>query len=120
MGLMDRFRQYTTVDVAGALALLDEGATMVDVRGQAEWRRGHARQAKHLPLDSLSADASRVLPDQATPVLCVCAHGMRSARAAEALARLGYMTYSLKGGMAAWQRAGQQVIGPGGRPGEVQ
>jgi 3-mercaptopyruvate sulfurtransferase SseA len=38
-----------------AWQLLDQGAILVDVREDAEWRAGHAPGARHIPLSRLPA-----------------------------------------------------------------
>ncbi|MCD4850978.1 rhodanese-like domain-containing protein [Arthrobacter sp. AK01] len=112
MGLMDTVRKafgkpYKTIDVARAKELLDSGATLIDVRSAQEWRTGRATQAKHIPLDRLQTSTSGI--QKSRPVIAVCASGVRSASAARLLATKGYDAYSLRGGMAAWRRAGEPV-----------
>ncbi|MCT9869194.1 rhodanese-like domain-containing protein [Paenarthrobacter aurescens] len=112
MGLMDTVRKafgkpYKTIDVARAKELLGSGATLIDVRSAQEWRTGRAPQAKHVPLDRLQTSTSGI--QKSRPVIAVCASGVRSASAARLLAANGYDAYSLRGGMAAWRRAGEPV-----------
>jgi len=112
MGLFDLFRRDTsglphTVRVDRALALLDEGAVLVDVREPAEWRSGHAPQARHIPLARLASEGGRLRKDR--PVVVVCASGARSRSGAAQLRSMGYQATSLAGGMAAWRSAGGKV-----------
>lgn len=97
--------------------MLGQGATLLDVRENAEWRAGHAPSARHIPLSRLPARL-RDLPLDRT-VVTVCRSGARSARAAALLAREGHDVVNLSGGMRAWARAGLPVIASGGRPGQV-
>lgn len=94
-----------SVPVARAVELLDAGAVLVDVRERDEWRAGHARRARHIPLGRLDAEARR-LPKGA-PVVVMCASGMRSRGGAARLRAAGYRATSLSGGLAAWRAAGQ-------------
>jgi rhodanese-related sulfurtransferase len=81
------------------------GAVLLDVREAAEWRSGHARGARHLPLSRLQQQPP-ALPAEAE-VHVICAHGHRSLAAARLLRRAGFTTvYSVRGGTAGWQRAG--------------
>lgn len=96
-----------TVRVDRALQLLDDGAVLVDVREPAEWRSGHARNARHIPLDRLDREARRLPQD--TPVVVMCASGMRSRAGAAQLRAQGYRATSLSGGLAAWRAAGGAV-----------
>ena len=90
-----------------ALALLADGAVLVDVREPAEWRTGHAPRARHIPLDRLERETRRLPQD--TPVVVMCASGMRSRGAAAQLRAAGYRATSLSGGLAAWRAAGGPV-----------
>ncbi len=112
MGLFDLFRRDTsglphTVRADRAFALLDEGAVLVDVREPAEWRSGHAPQARHIPLARLASEGGRLRKDR--PVVVVCASGARSRSGAAQLRSMGYQATSLAGGMAAWRSAGGKV-----------
>jgi rhodanese-related sulfurtransferase len=112
MGLIDSLKQafskpYKTISVAQATELLGSGATLIDVRSADEWRAGRAPQAKHVPLDRLQGSTAGI--QKARPVIAVCASGVRSATAARLLAAKGYDAYSVRGGMAAWRRAGEPV-----------
>jgi len=111
------FPQRPKVGPAQARELLDEGAILLDVREDAEWRAGHAPKARHIPLSRLPGRV-RDLPPNRT-VVTVCRSGARSARAAALLAREGRDVVNLAGGMHAWARAGLPVVASGGRPGQV-
>jgi rhodanese-related sulfurtransferase len=108
---------YETVDVARARELLDSGAVFVDVRTTQEYRAGHAPAARHIPLDAVAGRQRELSKDR--PVVTVCRSGARSATAARQLAEAGYQVSSLRGGMTAWQRAGERVVAKNGRPGTV-
>ena len=98
-------KPYKTISVAQAKELLGSGATLIDVRSAGEWRTGRASQAKHVPLDRLQASTAGI--QKTRPVIAICASGIRSASAARLLAANGYDAYSVRGGMAAWRRAGE-------------
>jgi rhodanese-related sulfurtransferase len=100
-----------------AWELLGDGAILLDVREDAEWRAGHAPKARHIPLSRLPGRL-RDLPPHRT-VVTVCRSGARSARAAALLAREGRDVLNLSGGMHAWARAGLPVVASGGGPGRV-
>ncbi|MEX5256620.1 rhodanese-like domain-containing protein [Kocuria arenosa] len=119
MGLLGRLfgSTYETVDVARARLLLDGGAVLVDVRTTQEYRAGHAPAARHIPLDALATPQRELSEDR--PVVTVCRSGARSTNAARQLAGAGYQVASLRGGMTAWQRVGERVVGKHGRPGAV-
>ena len=100
-------RLRSKVKVAQALALVRDGATLLDVRENGEWKSGHAPGAIHVPLGDIDKAPRRIKAGR--PVVVMCASGMRSRTAAKHLRSLGYDATSLSGGMAAWQHAGGAV-----------
>jgi rhodanese-related sulfurtransferase len=93
------------------------GALLLDVRERAEWKAGHAPQARHMPLGELPARMTGLPAGR--PVITVCRSGARSARAASMLAASGREAINLAGGMRAWAAAGLPVITTGGQRGRV-
>ena len=93
------------LDAAGYLAMRHTPHIVLDVRTDAEWAAGHPKGARHIPLAELGARLGE-LP-KGKPIICICASGQRSARAAVMLARAGFApVYNFTGGFAAWRAAG--------------
>lgn len=85
-------------------------AVVVDVGGADEFAAGHVVGAKNVPLDQLEAKLAGIVKNKATPVVLVCASGMRSKRAIAVAKKLGYENArSLSGGMGAWRSASLPV-----------
>lgn len=84
---------------AEAHALVDQGATLLDVRTPDEWSAGHLPGAELIPLQRLAERMSEVPRDR--PVVVYCQSGGRSAQAAEMLAAAGYDVHDL-GGIGSW------------------
>lgn len=83
-----------------------EKAAVVDVCGADEFAAGHVVGAKNVPLPDLEAKLPGLVKNKATPVVLVCASGMRSNRAVAIAKKLGYENaHSLAGGMGAWRSA---------------
>ncbi|HSI98844.1 MAG TPA: rhodanese-like domain-containing protein [Patescibacteria group bacterium] len=86
----------------------EPGAVLIDVREPHEWRAGHARGARHIPLAQLPGSLDQ-LPREA-PVYLICATGNRSRNAAAFLQKNGFRRpVNVRGGTAAWQRAGLPI-----------
>jgi rhodanese-related sulfurtransferase len=86
----------------------EAGAVLIDVREPDEWRAGHARGARHIPLAQLPASLDD-LPREA-PVYLICATGNRSRNAAAFLRKNGFSRpVNVRGGTVAWQRAGLPI-----------
>ena len=83
-----------------AKRLVADGATLVDVRSEGEFERGHIDGARNIPVQEIAARSSE-LP-RGKPVVVYCASGMRSAMAASALRRAGFETVVNLGPMSAW------------------
>ncbi|MFB7506013.1 rhodanese-like domain-containing protein [Streptomyces broussonetiae] len=93
-------------DVAAALAAGDApGFVVVDSRSTESWDQGHIPGAIHLPTALIPEEAERLL-DKSVPVVTYCwgpgCNG--AARAALALAELGYQVKELLGGFEYWAR----------------
>lgn len=95
-------------DVAAALAAgADPGFVVLDSRSATAWEQGHIPGAVHLPTALVPEHAERLL-DKAVPVVVYCwgpgCDG--AARAALALAELGYQVKEMLGGFEYWAREG--------------
>jgi phage shock protein E len=76
---------------------LRAGATVVDVRSEAEFRGGAYPGAINVPLQALSGTLQQIPKDR--PVVVYCASGSRSAMAARILEKAGYADVSNAGGL---------------------
>ncbi|MFM7180540.1 MAG: rhodanese-like domain-containing protein [Verrucomicrobiales bacterium] len=84
------FKRLGQVPKSDAVALIRDGAVMIDVRGPGEFASDHVEGAINVPLDSLEARIATVAPDKNQPVLVHCLSGTRSAFAVRTLRKLGY------------------------------
>jgi rhodanese-related sulfurtransferase len=96
------------VSVVDAVAQIEAGAILLDVREDYEWAEGHAPDAVHIPMSALSGRTSEIPVDRT--IVCVCHMGARSAAVADALNRSGWTAVNLAGGMEAWVAAGRPVV----------
>lgn len=96
------------IDAAEITKEMQSGkAILVDVRGDDEWRGGHAKGAVHLPVNRISAGELPV-KDTAVKVYLYCASGGRAGMAANVLKAKGFTTENL-GGLSSWRSAGGAV-----------
>lgn len=103
--------QAGSVTPAEAVRLINrEKAIVVDVCEPPEYAAGHVAGARSAPLSQLEKTLSALVKNKATPVILVCASGIRSRRAVALAKRLGYENaHSLAGGLRAWREAGLPV-----------
>jgi len=86
--------------------------TLVDVREDNEWARGHLPGAVHLGKGIIERDIEKSVPDKATPLVLYCGGGYRSALAADNLQRMGYTNVlSMDGGFSGWKESGYPLEG---------
>lgn len=82
-----------------------EGAQVIDVREDIEYRAEHIPGTSHLPLLELSEEKVTHLKRD-KPLYIVCKSGFRSQKAAEKLMHFGFnQVYVLEGGLDAWKQA---------------
>lgn len=100
-----------SVNANEAVLLINrEKAAVVDVCSPGEFAAGHVSGSKNVPLGELEAKLPGVVKNKSTPVILVCASGMRSRRAVAIAKKLGYENaHSLSGGMGAWRAASLPV-----------
>lgn len=76
---------------------------LIDVREEDEYAICHLEGAELIPLSRFVEEAPRRLLDQDKTLVVYCHHGVRSARAALMLRKLGFEeVYNLTGGIDAW------------------
>lgn len=76
---------------------------LVDVRTAEELTIASVDGAHHLPLDQIAMRADEIAAWKNKEVICMCHHGMRSARAQNILQRAGFTNVlNLTGGIHAW------------------
>lgn len=92
-----------------AVALINDDATIVDLRSNESFSKGHIVNAKNIPYDEL--DVKKDSLNKNKPVIAICDAGINSNKAVAILRQSGFESaYSLKGGMAAWGQAGLPVV----------
>lgn len=94
-----------------------QDVTLLDVREDDEWQRGHAPGAQHIPMGDVPARIDEIDIDK--PLYVICHAGGRSMRVAQYLQRNGYEPTNVDGGMLAWDGAGRPVVTDGGGTGAV-
>lgn len=102
-------RAVRQVSAAEAAAALEKGtATLVDVRGQAEWQAGHIPGVRNIPLGYLT-DHLDELPREEL-LIVHCQSGARSSIGASVLQAHGFMNVAnMSGGFQGWRDAGLAV-----------
>lgn len=100
-----------TVEPTEAVRLINNDATVLDLRSQEAFGRGHIVNARNVPADELDARIDKLASLKDKPVVVVCDSGMTSSKAVATLRKAGFESaYGLKRGMAGWNEAGMPVV----------
>ena len=67
---------------------MDKGAVIIDVRTVGEFREGHIKNSKNIPLDTVFSKVNEIKKLN-KPVIVCCRSGMRSSQAASILKNSG-------------------------------
>jgi len=104
---LDRFKSMRVAELRERMGA-GEAPVILDVRQDSEWEAGHIGGAIHIENGRLPWDNLPLLKDQ--PIAVHCQHGGRSVAGLSILARRGYLDLAVvKGGFAAWEKAGFAV-----------
>ena len=88
-----------TITTNEAFELINNGATIIDVRTAEEFDTGHIKDAINIPVDMIGT----LNYDKDTLLIVYCASGVRSLQAFNELNKLGYTNvYNLDGGLLNW------------------
>ena len=81
---------------------------IIDVRSKDEFRQGHIKGAKSIPLPDLDNQLDTLPKDR--PIAFVCLSGFRSQKATKQVLRRGFEHVSnVSGGMRSWNQAGYPI-----------
>ena len=99
LGLTACSSKYETIDTNKALELINNGATVIDVRTEEEYNGGHIKGAINIPVDNIDS----ITIDKNETIIVYCASGIRSTNAINNLVDMGYTSlYNLDGGLLNW------------------
>ena len=87
-----------------------EKLTLVDVREDNEWTKGHIKGAIHLGKGIIERDIEKAIPDFDREIVLYCGGGFRSALSADMLQKMGYHNvFSMDGGWRGWKEKGGPI-----------
>jgi len=103
--LSRRMQKFNTLDPAEVARKAGrDGVALIDVREDNEWKAGHIKGARHIPLGKLESKLGEIKSESPDEVVLYCRSGNRSATAANILVKGGFENVShLGGGIIAWE-----------------
>ncbi len=107
--LINKASAGAQLDTLAATRLINDGATVVDVREPNEFSAGHLAGAKHIPVGDIDKRLADIPVGKA--VLLYCDAGNKSGKASAALKKAGRdQIFNLAGGLTAWKQAGLPTV----------
>jgi len=103
----DKLSGFQTVSAEEAVRLYNNGAWVLDVRTDAEYKSGFIGEAVNLTPSEVSSQLESLKSHQAENVLVYCQSGARSASVAKQLVKAGFTkVHNLSGAVMSWRNAG--------------
>lgn len=101
----DNSASYQKISQTEAYEIMQKqrGYIILDVRTPDEYKEGHIKNAKLLPLQNIPQDIDKVLKDKNQLILVYCRSGNRSKQAASKLAEAGFKNVKEFGGIIEWK-----------------
>ena len=100
----------TAVSAAQAVRLINQGASVIDVRDEDRFEAGHIVDAINIPASKLHGDGLKRLK-KAKSVILVCDNGSKSGQCVSGLKKEGIENaYSLQGGVATWRKDNLPIL----------
>ena len=99
-----RAQSYAALPPQEVIRLMNQGATLLDMRERQAFQDGHISGARHFDAGQLpnASDALRKYKEKA--LIVYCDRGTSAAAAVRALSKQGFTkVFNLRGGIAAWR-----------------
>jgi len=102
--LRERARGRGAIAPQEAVRLMNQGATVLDLRDAEAFASGHIRGARHVPAERLGEGLDSLKRLKERPILVYCERGVSAAAALRTLAEQGFTkVVNLRGGLQSWR-----------------
>lgn len=109
-----RVQGFAAIGPQDAIRLMNQGALVLDVRGDEPYQAGHIGEARHVPLKDIAGSAETLKKYREKPIVAYCDTGNEGGAAARELRRLGFgKAFNLRGGLTAWLQENLPVVRAG-------
>jgi rhodanese-related sulfurtransferase len=87
-----------------AIRLMNQGATVLDLRAAEAYAAGHINGARHFEAAQIASAAESLKKYKERPLIVYCDRGLTAAAAVRTLVQQGFTkVFNLRGGIAAWR-----------------
>jgi rhodanese-related sulfurtransferase len=102
--LLLRAQNTASLAPQDAIRLMNQGATVLDLRPQQDYAAGHINGARHFDPGQIARASDALKRYKERPLIIYCDRGSVAAAAVRVLARQGFTkVFNLRGGLAAWR-----------------
>lgn len=106
-----RAQAFAALSSMQAVALMNQGALVLDLRSKEAFDAGHIGEAKNVPSAELAAQAESLKKWRDRNVITYCDSGAEGANSAKTLIKLGFTkVFNLQGGLNNWLKDNMPVV----------
>jgi rhodanese-related sulfurtransferase len=99
-----RAQSYASLPPQEVIRLMNQGATLLDMRAQQAFQEGHISGARHFEADQLPTASDTLKKYKERHLIVYCDSGSSAAVAVRSLMKQGFTkVFNLRGGIAAWR-----------------
>lgn len=99
-----RAQSFAALAPQDVIRLMNQGATVLDLRASQAFEEGHISGARHFDPAQIAAGADALRKYKERPLIVYCDRGSTAAATARALTQQGFTkVFNLRGGIAAWR-----------------
>ena len=106
------FANFESITAKQAQELLqdDQNVTLLDVRTVKEFKSGHLRNAKLIPLSELEKNLDKLQADKHKKIIVYCRSGNRSVSASRILEKNGFTPLNVKQGIIGLMGVNMEIV----------
>jgi len=99
-----RAESFAALGPQDVIRLMNQGATVLDVRGQEAFHEGHISGARHFDAAQIASAGDTLKKYKERPLIVYCDRGTTAAATVRALTQQGFTkVFNLRGGITAWR-----------------
>jgi rhodanese-related sulfurtransferase len=99
-----RAQSYASLPPQEVIRLMNQGATVLDLREQQAFQEGHISGARHFDPAQIATAADALKKYKEKPLIVYCDRGTTAAATVRSLTQQGFTkVFNLRGGLTAWR-----------------
>ena len=99
-----RVQSFAALAPQDAIRLMNQGATVLDLREQQAFQQGHISGARHFDAAQIASAGDALKRYKEKPLIVYCDRGTTAAASVRALTQQGFTkVFNLRGGLSAWR-----------------